>query len=272
MDLMKGGIMIDQETDIIDSFYDVQTRFTAANDEGLDLGRCGGEYADPFDAIPGICRDKKNKMDRFVAFHYDWGYLTAYSDYLKRNPGAVEDLGFRRLKKKYELVDKAQKMGIKAYQEGRSSDEVCQEVYELLSGERSEISLSLYDGWEFGFLLGMMYDKDFESTGVLQEFDFERADALLGEDWDAECPDEGGHKVPRDVRASYANAKDILAASEDDCLLKCLTCPYHYGFNTGEGCDRDCYESEVAIKMMIGVEDEIIRGWMMHTKTRNGFI
>ena len=153
--------MIGNETDIIDSIDEAQVRFLKANEAGMELGRNGEMYVSPFEAIPEICSDPKNKLDRFVAFHYDRGYLTAYGHYLAANPGAVEDLSYRRLVKKYCLVDKAQSLGIAAYREGRSSDDVVAEVYEMLSESQSDINLSLYDGWEFGYVLGLVYGKDY---------------------------------------------------------------------------------------------------------------
>ena len=151
--------MIDNEIDIINSIDAAQVRFVDANEAGYESGLLGERYVNPFEAIPDICADPNNKMDRFVAFHYDRGYMTAYGHYLKANPGAVEDLSYRRLVKKYCLIDKAQALGIAAYQDGRSSDNVVKEVYELLPGDEHDINLAIYDGWEFGYALGLVYDK-----------------------------------------------------------------------------------------------------------------
>ncbi len=249
--------MIENEIDIIDSIDKAQVRFAEANEAGLERGRKGECYLSPFEAIPEICKDPKNKMDRFVAFHYDRGYLTAYGHYLDCNPGAVEDLAFRRLVKKYCIVDKAQALGIAAYQEGRSSDDVVTEVYELLPGPENDMNLSIYDGWEFGYALGLVYDKGFPEM-VFPDFDYDRAYALVRATGD----EEDG--VPSDVVAAYKNAKNITEASEDDDLVECLTCPYHYGVHKGESCDRDCHEAALTIHMMIGTEDDVIKSWLVH--------
>ena len=249
--------MIEKEMDIINSIDAAQVRFMEANEAGLELGQNGEVYVSPFEAIPEICSDPKNKLDRFVAFHYDRGYLTAYGHYLNANPGAPEALSYRRLVKKYCLVDKAQALGIAAYQEGRSGDDVVAEVYEMLTESESDINLSLYDGWEFGYALGLVYDKGFPKM-TFPDFDYERA-------YDLSRSEEGEETgIPVEVLSAYRNAKNIAEASEDDDLIECLTCPYHYGIHKGDACDRDCYEAALTIHMMIGAEDDVLRGWLVH--------
>ena len=69
------------------------------------------------------------------------------------------------------------------------------------------------------------------------DFDYDRAYDLSRSEEDEET------EIPMDVLAAYRNAKNIAEASEDDNLIECLTCPYHYGIHKGDACDRDCYEA-----------------------------
>ena len=90
------------------------------------------------------------------------------------------------------------------------------------------------------------------------DFDYERA-------YDLSRSEEGEEtEIPVEVLTAYRNAKNIAEASEDDDLIECLTCPYHYGIHKGDSCDRDCYEAALTIHMMIGAEDDVLRGWLVH--------
>ena len=250
--------MIDNEKDILENMDAAQVRFAEAHDEGYERGLRGEKYLSPFEAVPGLCSNPKDKMDRFVAMHYDRGYLTAYGHYLDQNPAAVEDIMFKRLVDKYCIVDRAQSLGIAAYQDGRPADAVVNEVYELLPGTKSDINLSVYDGWELGYALGLVYDTDRAKKITMPRFDYDRAYALAS---GVETKDT--EEVPDEVAAAFRNAKNILEASEDDELMECLTCPYHYGVHSGDSCDRNCGEAADSIQLMIGTEDDVLREWLV---------
>ncbi len=264
-----------------------QTRFEDANTAGYELGIEGGRYADPFEAISDICRDKKDEMDRIIAYHYDRGYVTAYGIYREEHPKAAEDINYRRRLKKCLLFEKAQRMGSAAYVDGRGKDDSINEVYDLLQEVAYGDGLSAYDGWDFGYLLGLAYDgnnnrrkydwpkfdydrayalvsvcKDVRNIAIKGGMDlgscFAQLDEILTEVNDKNCP------VPTEVARAFLYAWDIVEASEDDALLECIPCPFHYGCNGGLDCGRNCHESATAIWTMIGSEDDVFREWLVH--------
>lgn len=263
-----------------------QTKFLEANDAGYELGIRGGRYVSPYEAVPELCSDKNNTMDRYIAFHYDRGYLKAYGYYLDHHPGAIEDIMFKRMVDKYVLVDKAQELGIIAYEEGRSQTDGINEVYELLPSTANEMNKSIYDGWDFGYLLGMSYDENNKQKIRWPDYDYDRAYALVhaseavrkaaetaghkenpygyNDEEIARIAKEDGYEAPPKAIRAFLHAADILSASEDSDLVECLVCPYHYGCQKGESCDRDCYESAMAIQNMIGDEDDSLREWLRH--------
>lgn len=257
--------MIEKLDKALEELEAAQDRIKEANDAGFVLGFNGHRYISPFEAFPGICPNKDNQTDHFVAYHYDKSYLEGYSRFLKQNPSAIEDIMHRKLVKKYKVIDEALQMGAEAYAEGRKSSNIIEDVYGLLNGVPGDTRHSLYDAWELGYLLSKMYDKQLQGQGETYRnqdephwyFDYDRAfefvravDTVTRIAEEEGCEDnpykldiegiirdnqytvepmsEDEIKLLNKVVRVALNAKEFCGSAGDK-VLECLACPYFYG-------------------------------------------